>query len=144
MRPKFSWRYWKIPALFGVGLCILQILVAFVRFGGREDWTPPMLLEIPAILFGLVLFFLCGVLVGLLVQRLLRGSTGAWRVALIVCVAVATPLAVLFSLVGGLLGPPVVLIYTLIPYLLLVGVPVLIRKILLRFVSPPRAKEGGL
>ena len=65
-----------------------------------------MLLEIPAILFGLVLFFLCGVLVGLLVQRLLRGSTGAWRVALIVCVAVATPLAVLFSLVGGIARSP--------------------------------------
>ena len=26
-RLKLSWRYWKTPVLFGVGLCALQILV---------------------------------------------------------------------------------------------------------------------
>ena len=132
-RLPFSWRYWKTPVLFGSSLCVLQILVAIVRFGGRDGWNPATLFEIPAILFGLAMFFLCGVLVGLLVQRLLRGCTGAWRTALMVGVALATPFAVLFSLVGGLLGPPVVLIGTLIPYLLLVGIPVLIHKSWLRF-----------
>ena len=127
--------------LFGAGLCILQILVAMVRFGGGDGWNPAFLFEIPAILFGLALFFLCGLLVGLLVQRLLRGCTGAWRTVVMVGVALATPFAILFSLVGGLLGPPVVLIGALIPYLLLVGAPVLIRESWLRFARPRRAKK---
>ena len=38
----------------------------------------------------------------------------------------ATPVAVAGSLVGGLFGPPGVLLYGLIPYLLLVGIPRLI------------------
>ena len=36
--------------------------------------------------------------------------------------------AVLFSLVGGLRGPHMVVIGVLVPYLLLVGIPVLIRS----------------
>ena len=135
-RPQLSWRYWKTPVLFGAGFCILQILVALVRFGGREGWISANLFQIPAILLGLAMFFLCGLLVGLLVRRLLRGFTGAWRSALMVGVGLATPFAILFSVVGGLLGPPVVLIAALIPYLLLVGVPVLIHKSWLHFRKP--------
>ena len=130
-----------MPVLFGAGLCILQILVAMVRFGSWEGWNPAILFAIPAMLFGLALFFLCGLLVGLLVQRLLRGCTGTWRSVLVVGIVLATPFAVLFSLFGGLLGPPVVLIGTLIPYLLLVGIPVLIRKSWLRFARPRLAKK---
>jgi hypothetical protein len=87
------------------------------------------------------MFFLCGLLIGLLVQRLLKGCTGAWRTVLIVGVVLATPFAVLFSLVGGLLGPPVVLLGALVPYLLLVGLPVLIRESWSRFARPRRAKK---
>ena len=140
-RLRFSWNYWKTPVLFGAGLCTLQILVAIVRFGGRESWSPGILFAIPAMLFGLALFFLCGLLIGLLVQRLLKGCTGAWRTTLMVAVALATPFAVLFSIFGGLLGPPVVLIYALIPYLLLVGLPVLVHKFWLRFASSRRPIE---
>ena len=62
------------PVLFGVGFCVLQVLVALVRFGSMDSWNPEELLfAIPALFSGLVLFFLGGVLVGLLVQRLLRG-----------------------------------------------------------------------
>ena len=125
-----------MPVLAGVGFCALQILVAMVRFGGSAGWNPGMLFAIPAILFGLAMFFLCGLLVGLLVQRLLRGRTGTWRTVLMVGVGVATPFAIMFSVVGGLLGPPVTLIGAVIPYLLLVGVPVLIRKSWLRFTKP--------
>ena len=101
------WFYWKTPVLFGVGLCVLQILVALVRFGSMNSWSPANLLfALPAILSGLILLFLGGLLVGLLVQRFLRGVAGPWRTVLLVAVAVATPFAVLFSLVGGLLGPP--------------------------------------
>ena len=45
------------------------------------------------------------------------------------------PLAVLFSLVGGLLGPHMVVIYALVPFLVLVGIPILIRAIWLRLRS---------
>ncbi len=46
----------------------------------------------------------------------------------LVALAVATPIAVMFSLGGGLLGPPFVVVYALVPYLVLAGIPVLIRK----------------
>ena len=92
--------------LFGIGFCVLQLLVALARFGSMDSWNPAELLfAIPAILSGLILFFLGGLLIGLLAQRLLRGVVGSWRRGLWVPIAVATPFAVLFSLVGGLLAP---------------------------------------
>ena len=138
----FRWRYWKTPVLFGVGLCVLQVLVALVRFGSMDSWNPAdLLFALPAILSGLILLFLGGLLVGLLVQRFLRGVVGAWRTVLLAAVAVATPFAVLFSLVGGLLGPHMVVIGALVPYLLLVGIPVSIRQCSQRLRRPPRQGE---
>ena len=136
------WRYWKTPVLFGIGLCVLQLLLALVRFGSMDSWNPAeVLFAIPAILSGLLLFFLGGPLVGLLAQRLLRGVVGSSRRGLWVAIAVATPLAVLLSLVGGLLGPHMVVIGALVPSLLLVGIPLLIRQFLQRLRSPAGAGE---
>ena len=59
-------------------------------------------------------------------ERLLRGTTGRFRTLLLGATFLATPVAVAGSLVGGLFGPPGVLLYGLIPYLLLVGIPRLI------------------
>ena len=115
---------------------MLQILVAFARFGGQKSWILANPYEIPAMLFGLAMFFLCGLLAGLLVQHLLRGSTGAWRYVLLAGVGLATPFAIMFSLGGGLLGPPGVLIGALVPYLVLVGVPVLLHQSWLHFRKP--------
>ena len=123
------WAYWRIPVVFGVILCILQVTLVLVRFNSGSEWQNPA----PAVQMaltmgiGLVLFFVGGVLIGLLVQRLLRGCEGGWRTFLISAVVFASPFAVLGSLVGGLLGPPFVVLYALFPYLLLVGAPVLIR-----------------
>ena len=51
--------------MFGIGCCALQVLVALVRFGSMDSWNPAELLfAVPAILFGLILFFLGGLLVG--------------------------------------------------------------------------------
>jgi hypothetical protein len=47
---------------------------------------------------------------------------------------------VLLSLAGGLLGPPFVVVYALVPYLALVGIPVLIRKAWRRMTGP----DGGI
>ena len=108
-----------------------------------DSWDPAELLfAIPAILSGLLLFFLGGLLVGLLAQRLLRGVVGSWRRGLWVAIAVATPFAVLLSLVGGLLGPHMVVIGALVPYLLLVGIPLFIRQFLQR--SSKSGWTGGV
>ena len=125
-----NWTYWKIPVLFGAGFCAVQLAVFLVRFGSvgpaaqQEQWVSP----ISGMLTGLLLFFGGGLLAGLLAQRVLRGSVGGWRVFLLVALAIATPIAVLMSLAGGLLGPPFVIAYAVGPYLLLVGIPVLARN----------------
>ena len=100
-----------------------------------------MLFVIPAILSGLVLFFVGGLLVGLFALRMVRGCHGAWRTFLLVMIVIATPFAISFSLVGGLLGPLFVVLYALIPYLLLVGIPMWIRKSWKRFQRPHRQGE---
>ena len=123
-------RYWRMPVLVGAGFCTLQLALFAVRFGfsdwdaitmGPDAWI--------SLLSGLVLFFVGGLLVGLFAQRMVRGCHGAWRTFLLVAITIATPLAIVFSLAGGLLGPHFVVLYALVPYLLLLGLPVLIRKV---------------
>ena len=141
-----SWDYWKLPVWFGLGLCILQVLVAVIRFGTMHHSDPfGLLFALPSILWGLVLFFIAGALIGLLAQRRLRGVSGTPRVWILVGLAIATPLAVLFSLVGGLLGPHMVIIYALVPFLVLVGIPMLILAIWrrLRKASDPGDPSAG-
>ena len=111
--------------LCGAGMVILQTGLALYRFGGttslREGVNPLMWI-------GLGLFFVTGGLIGLVIERLLRGTTGRFRSLLVVATVLATPLAIGLSLAGGLFGPLGVLIYGLFPYLLLVGIPRLIGK----------------
>ena len=118
-------RAWRVPLLCGVGMVILQTGLAIYRFGettSLREWVNPLMWV------GLGLFFVTGGLIGLVVERLLRGTTGRFRTLLLVATILATPVAIGSSLVGGLFGPPGVLIYGLIPYLLLVGIPRLIGK----------------
>ena len=125
-----SWRYWKMPLLAGFGFCALQVGLLVVRFGFSDNLSPGRPPGgIVGMLSGLSLFFLGGLLAALLVRRLLRGAQGRWRVCLIGLTAAATPLALLASLAGGLLGPPLVVLWATIPYLLIVGVPVLGRRL---------------
>ncbi len=125
-----SLRYWKVPLWFGSAFCALQVLVALARFG--LDGTGP-LAAWPWLLLGLAVFFAGGLLAGLLVQRLLRGVTGAWRAGLLGATGLATLLAVYGGLLGGLLGPGGTVAFTVVPYLLLVGVPASIRSLWLRW-----------
>ena len=126
-----------MPVWFGIGFCVLQFLVPLVRFGSPAE----LLFVIPAILFGLILFFPGGLLVGLFAQWLVRGSHGAWRTFLLVMIVIAAPFAILFSLVGGPLRYLFVVLGPLVPYLLLVGIPMLIRKSWKRFQRPHRQGE---
>ena len=141
-----SWGYWKLPVWFGLGLCVLQMLVAVIRFSKMHHSDPfELLFALPGILSGLVLFFIAGALIGLLAQRMLKGVSGTPRVWILVGLAIATPLAVLFSLVGGLLGPHMVVIYALVPFLVLVGIPMLVHTIWrgLRKASGPSDPPPG-
>ncbi len=128
---------WRFPIRFGIGFMALQLMVFVIRFGldGFPISDSVDLIRLDGPVSGLVLFFLGGVLAGLFVQRLLRDATGAWRRFLIGGIAVATPLAVLFSLAGGLLGPPVIIINAVVPYVVLVGIPAAVRTIWLRMAG---------
>ncbi len=133
-----SRRYWMLPIQFGAGFAALQLVIFILRFGfadspalGRE-W----LIAVIGLGSGLVLFFIGGALAGLFVQRVLRDATGVWRKCLMAGIALATPLAAFLSLAGGLLGPHMVVVYALVPYLLLAGIPAVIRAIWLRLGKP--------
>ena len=117
---------WKLPLLFGIGLCALQVTLALGRFGAGRSlsaWIRPDLL----------LFFIAGFLAGWLSDALLRGTNGTWRKLLIACIATAAVFAVPMSLLGGLFGPPVVVLGGLLPFLAIAGVPALSRSLWIRF-----------
>ena len=124
-----SWRFWKMPVLAGFGFVLLQVALLFARFGLRVLGPYPEPAQLGSVLSGLGLFWLAGVLAALVVRRLLRGSAGPWRRCLIGLTVAATPVALVGSLAGGLLGPPLVVLWAAIPYLLIVGLPVLGRRL---------------
>ena len=116
----------------GVGFDALAVRAGTGGGGGRaalRQWVNPLMW------IGLGLFFVTGWLIGWVVERLLRGTTGRFRTLLLGATILATPVAVAGSLVGGLFGPPGVLLYGLIPYLLLVGIPRLIGVVWTRYGS---------
>ena len=130
-RTRQPWRFWKFPVQFGAGFAALQLLVLATRFGPSSAAAAAQRGLLP-FGSGLVVFFIAGTLAGLFVQRLLRRAAGWWRRFLLVAIALATPTAVWFSLVGGLFGPPGVVLYGLVPYLVLAGFPALVRAVWLR------------
>lgn len=142
VRKRRSPSKWRVPICFGAGFCALQVLVFVGRFGfvGHQEPSGHLLQSLFPMLSGLVLFFIAGLLAGLLVQSFLRDTRGGWRKFVICAVAVATPFSVWLSLVGGLLGPAGALMFCLAPYLLLVGLPTLVRWTWLRLATPATSR----
>ncbi len=118
--------YWFFPVVCGLAMCALQILIVLYRFGSESFLSG---FSNDQMWVGLVLFFVTGVLIGLLIQLLLRGTASGFRVLLLVATVLATPLAVYMSLLGGLFGQFGVIIAGILPFLLLVGIPRLIGKL---------------
>ncbi len=114
---------WLFPVVCGLAMCALQILIALYRYGGGSFLSG---LSNNQMWVGLGLFFITGVLIGLLLQLLLRGTTSGLRTLLLVATVLATPFSVYMSLLGGLFGQFGVILAGLLPYLLLVGIPRLI------------------
>lgn len=131
-----GWRYWKVPICFGAGFAALQLSIAIMRFGSawvgagvRGAGRDVIPVFAASIAFGLGLFVLAGILAGLILQWSVRGTSGIWRFVLVVAGVLATPLALWFSIAGGLLGPPGVIIGATAPYLIFVGTPALAGKL---------------
>ncbi len=118
--------YWFFPIVCGLAMCALQILIVLYRFGGDSFLSG---LSNDQMWTGLGLFFVTGVLIGLLLQLLFRGTTSGLRTLLLVATVLATPFSVMMSLAGGLFGQFGVIIAGLLPFLLLVGIPRLIGKL---------------
>ena len=121
-----------MPVLAGCGFCALQVGLFVVRFGFRapSGIAPGPPVTAAEILPSLGLFLLGGLLAALVVRRLLRGAEGRWQLCLICLTIVATPIALLGSLAGGLLGSVMVVLWAVAPYLLFVGIPVLGHRLL--------------
>ena len=127
------WTTWKGPVAFAGAFCLLEVAVFAVRFG--LDWQIAAL--VPAITLGLAEMFAAGLISGWFLLVVLRRAGGRWRIALAVAAAVATPFSLLGSMIGGLLGPIGVVVYTTAPYLILVGLPVLAKSTWQRMTGGP-------
>ena len=100
--PMMTWRTWGVPVRCGVSMVALQTLLALYHFGDTTAWLQ---LVNPLMWLGLGLFFVTGWVIGWVVERRLRGTTGRFRTLLLGATNLATPVAVAGSLVGGLFGP---------------------------------------
>ena len=86
------------------------VVLAVIRFGFDRSFSPglvPLLLSLPAMVFGLVFAWPGGIPLTLALQRLYPLS----RPAMYVCAAVLCPLSVGAATIGGLFGPPGIWIY---------------------------------
>jgi hypothetical protein len=97
--------YWWAIAI-GLITAVLQALIYILRFGG---WNPY------ATLLDHALFFVVGALGGLVLIAFVRASrTPAARWTVLAAYLLAMPLALMGMLVGGLLGPLAVVLFSLV------------------------------
>ena len=114
--------YWAL--LLGLLSCVVQAVTFYLRF---DMWNGS------ASAVDYLLFFVAGTLGGLILIYFLnrQASMTAWWVELIVFL-LATPVALMFMIGGGLLGPLGVLIFPQIPWVLFAWLGGLIAKFVTR------------
>ena len=114
--------YWAL--LLGLLSCVVQAVTFYLRF---EMWNGS------SSAVDYLLFFVAGTLGGLILIYFLnrQASKTAWWVELIVFL-LATPVALMFMIGGGLLGPLGVLIFPQIPWALFAWLGGLIAKFVTR------------
>jgi hypothetical protein len=100
-------------ALSGLFVPVLQIAIFFVRFGKLNQ---------DASLLDYVIFFLAGTAAGLILIAFLRRSkTMAAKWIVFVTFLLATPMALAGMLLGGLLGPVGVVLFSFLFWLIITG-----------------------
>lgn len=100
--------WWAVP--IGLMYPVIQVLIFIVRFGGFNTDVAPL---------DYVLFFAAGLIGALLLILFLRRSKSkAGRWIILTAYILAAPLAVAGMVVGGLLGPVGVVLFSLMPWLL--------------------------
>ena len=114
--------YWAL--LLGLLSIIVQAVTFYLRFDMWNDSSSAL---------DYLLFFVAGTLGGLILIYFLnrQTSTTAWWVELIVFL-LATPVAMMFMIGGGLLGPLGVLLFPQIPWALFAWIGGLIAKFVTR------------
>ena len=114
--------YWAL--LLGLLSIIVQAVTFYLRFDMWNDSSSAL---------DYLLFFVAGTLGGLILIYFLnrQTSTTAWWVELIVFL-LATPVAMMFMIGGGLLGPLGVLLFPQIPWALFAWIGGLIAKFITR------------
>jgi hypothetical protein len=105
---------WVWAMAVGVLCVVVQILIFFIRF---ERWNTE------ATFTDYLLFFLAGTLGGLILIYFLNKQTSVTqRWVVLILFLLASPIALLFMLGGGLLGPLGVLIFPQIPWVLVMWI----------------------
>jgi hypothetical protein len=120
--------YWALLA--GLFSAVAQVITYYARFGrwnAEASFTEYLLFFIAGSLGGLVLIFFLN-----------RQTSTRGRWILIAAFLLASPIALLLMLGGGLLGPLGILIFPQVPWALFTW----IGSLLGRLVSRPRKKKG--
>ena len=112
--------YWSL--LIGLLTIAYQVVTFYARFG---RWNTD------AFFFDYILFFLAGVLGGLILIYFLNNQTNAAkRWVVLVAFLLATPIAMLFILGGGLLGWIGIILLPQIPWALVTWIGSLVGKLI--------------
>lgn len=112
-------KYWSV--LVGIIAVAAQVLTFYARFGRWNTDTS---------ITDYLLFFFAGLLGGLiLIYFLNRQTSNAKRWAVLIAFLLASPIAMIMMVGGGLLGPVGVLIFPQIPWALFAWIGSLVGKL---------------
>jgi len=119
---------------YGAAYTVVFLVVATVRFVWMEDAGPLSLPHAAALVSGLFLAYGAGCLFALPLIWTLRRFRMSPRIPVLLWTA-AVPISALGTVLGGLLGPPGILLLGGVPILAAIGLAFLVQAIWLRSLS---------